>query len=423
MKNTIKRLIDRQPKLVLLAVAVVFLLAFMAYFFILNKASLTVKVTPVDAKVTLNNAPLTITKGEANIKTTPGIYTLTVEANNYVPYHEKLTLKKSRAVTRQLDLKVLPSTGLLETNITQFMPYDGESVGYLGNSGATLYTATAELTSEGFISGYSRKPMTPDALAGVSGITFSPDRQLALMHKGSDLYLYDFNRYDIIHQEMRLIGQNIGDAVWSPDQSRIIYYQESDNSSGLFMADPLNSSPTRLVTLTDVDNPELVWSKSGDYLLIIPHNSDSNKNKLYRLDIYLKELTALTDSGGVIGAKFINDDKNIIYFVADTEANNPIKSTAWIMDQNGASKTNLNVRSTPGGVYKIDENKLIFLTYANGRQRVIKVDLEARTMAEIFFTRSSDFEVKNLFYSTKDGILYLESNNNLYAVKYQDDRY
>ncbi len=414
--------LSRRNRIYLLATAGLVVLALIIYFVFLNKATITLEIVPKNAVFTLNNAPQPVNNsGIAKINVKPGDYTLRVEANKFVPYQQKLTLKTGSRFSQKVSLKSIPGPILLQDGTTLVQKYGDNQISYLGNENKTLYTVSAVADSSGATTLGSKKAITPPVFSGVDRVAYSPDRALAIIKIGSDAYLYDFNRYDILHQDMKKIGTDIGEVVWAPDQNRIAYYYApASGERSLIFADPLNQNPQRVLSLANINNPSLNWSKDGSTILMVPHNSQPDDNKVYVFDVYLKQLKNVTDFGGVISVKYTEDGKHIVYFVADDGAKNP---AAWVMDASGENKRSLEIGVDPNQSFVEDKGNIIFVTTINDQQRIMLYDLNTSGIKEIYFTPPKETVYKGLFLSSDHKIVYLATNTGLYAVRYEDSEY
>lgn len=414
----------------------VIIFALLIYFVFLNKATLTVEVQPKNAQVTLNNAKQAVNNsGVAKTRLVPGKYTLKIEANGFVPYKATLALKGGTSTSKKISLKTLPNVVALEDN-TSLPQFINDQAFYLGDNHQAIFELAAGLNDKNIPSEVAKKPITPDVFSNIDDIIFSPDQQLAIIKQGTDASLYDFNKYDIIHQDMKPFGTSIGSIVWAPDQSRLAYYYAPPATTGtggqapssgersLIFSDVLNASPQRVADLTGFNNPILHWSKNGDNILIIPRNTDSSTNKVYLFDVYARELKSITDFGDVLDARFVENDQKIIYFTSSNDPKSPIKSDVNLMSPDGKNKENLKVKAYPGQIFiQQNDNEVIFWTYTNGSYQPFWANLQSRDSAQIFFNKPKPFEPSGLYLSKDKKILYLFANTKIYATKYEDNSY
>lgn len=400
-------------------------IAVIIYFTILNKASVKIVVIPKNAQVLLNNKPEAVNNsGIAKFKKIPGKYTLRVEANGYVPYQKIITLKGGSSFSSEINLSAIPKLMSLRDNVTLTQKYEDNQITYLTNNRSTLSTSNATLNSDNQPEAIGQKDLTPAVFANIDSIKFAPDNQLALVQRGNDLFLYDFNRYDILHQEMRQLGSNIGDAIWSPDQSRIAYtYSPSSGERSLILSDVLNTNPQRVLALGDIENPILYWAPGGDQILIVPQNSDVSLNKIYLFNISTRELTALTDFGNVLDARFISDGQKIVYFTGSNDPEHPIKSDVSIMDTNGNNKTDLKIKAYPENSFITNDNSMLLLTYLSGEEKIAYFDASELKFYQVFFEKPANFKIQNLILSNDQKLLFVAGNNNLYVTNFVNNKY
>jgi len=394
------------------------------YFVFLDSCRLKIEVSPKNAQILLDNRPLTVNNsGISKTSVASGTYTLKVEANGYVSYKTEIKAEKGRSISKKVDLKKLPELTLLDEG-SYLANYFNDQILYLGDNRRSILSLTAELNDKNLVVSSAKKPLTPEALSNIDKIIFSPDHQLAILKTSHEASLYDFNRYDIIHQEIRKYSDYVGDIIWSPDQSRLAYYYAPPTGErSLIFANTLNENQQRVVDLTTMEDPILHWSKNSDKILIIPRNSDTATNQIYLLDVYTKALQSLTDFGGVLDAKFIQNDQQIVYFTSTNDPKSPIKSEVSVMDADGNNKKSLEIKSYPEQTYFQSDEKVIFTTYSSGQEKLINIDFKAQKTNTIYFKRPQNFKIQNVYLSNDSKMIFLVANNNLYGAEYTDDNY
>ena len=417
----------REQKKLILAILIVVsvtLTAILLYYLLLNKASISITVTPKDARVLVNNKDETVNaSGISKFDLSPGNYTLDVVAEGYVPYSTKLTLKGGNRIEKLIDLQSLPKLTVLDSSAGLMQKFDASQVAYLGVNHTTLISTQAIRSTNGDVVSTGQKPMTPNVFSNVDKVIFSPDRQLALIKIGTDVYLYDFNKYDIIHQDMKKIGSDIGDIVWSPDQTHLAYYYAPKTGErSLIISDILNQSPDRRLNLNDLDNPSLEWSPDGNQLLIVGHGDQDSQNRIFTYDVYLKTLRNLTD-GGILGAKYVSGGSKILYFVSNNDPKNPVKSEVWMMDNTGLNKKTTGIHAYPGSSYFQNDNQYIFTTIDDSGSHLVLADFKTQKISTIYFDQPKEFVLSNAQLSSDGKILYLDANGKLYATVLTTDQY
>lgn len=400
-------------------------LALVVYFVFFNTAVITLEVSPKDAVVTANNAPQTVNNsGVAKFSLRAGSYTLSVEANKFVPYQQKLSLKGGSRISQTIALHAIPDLTLLDASVALAQKYGDNLVSYLGDDKKTLYSISAVLDSSGKTALGPKNALTPPVFANVDKVIFSTDKALAIIKVGTDAYLYDFNRYDILHQDMKKISSDVGDVTWAPDRSRIAYYYAPPSGErSLIFADPLNQNPERVLTLTGIDNPSLAWSADGNQILVVPHGQKSADNKVYIFDVYLKQLKSLTDFGGVLGAQFSGDGSHIIYFVSTNDPKSTIKSAVSVMDRSGDNKRSLNINATPDQGFVQDKGSIIFITSIDDQPRVMLYNLNDASIKELFFNLPAKSIISGVFLSLDHKIVYVSTATGLFSARYADNQY
>jgi Tol biopolymer transport system component len=418
MRNKVKM------KFLLVAPIALLVFALTIYFVFLNKGTLSVKVLPKTASVLINNAPQTVNNsGIAKSRLIPGVYTLRITIDGYVPYYEQFRLRGGSITEKNIELKTVPKVSLLDQSAALLERYSDSQISYLGNNGQTINTLNGKLDENSQVVVDQQKAITGSSLWDIDDIAFSPDRQLAILKKESTAYLYDFNRYNIVGQDIQLYGENIGNVIWSPDQSRLAYFHApAAGEEFLVFADLLNESPKNILPLPNFVDPVLQWSKNGEQILIINQSDKSAENKVYLFDVYSRDLKTLTDFGGVLGGYFTDNDQKILYFTEQNDPKNPIKSVASVMKIDGSDKKSLEVNAYPEKVFIQNDREIVFLTYIAGRERLILVNTAEETIVELYFEPPEPFNIEKVILQEKN-FLYLLADSKLYGVKYQDNNY
>lgn len=338
---------------------------------LLNRSTLNVSFTPVEAVVTLDNAPLsTLPNGTARIITRPGNHTLKVEADGYVSQIENVKLRGGRSQSFKFQLVEIPKPIELSNSDLKDITIDAISSGdeansifFLGNGRLAIFKA--KFNADRSLQTVSQ--ITNPNLSGITDIFWSPKKDSIIYKKTDGVYYLDFQKFNFVSQQEVKIGDTaIGDIAWSPDDSKIAYYYApGTGEQSLVFAGRTNDNPIKVANLADlgITNPYLAWSPSSEWLAVIPRNTDTNSNKVYLFNAYTREMKAVSESGNVVKASFSLDSGKIIFATNLPDPQSPVASVLSIMNTDGTDLRSLDLRADIGKTIWLDNDNLAVATY------------------------------------------------------------
>jgi len=387
--------------IVLVAGAIVFVLFF-------YKGTIKFNPTPATARIDVNGVSQT---GANNIKLDAGIYVVKVSAPGYVSFVKTIQVKVARSVNLNIILKTLPKPEKIIDGTAKYLsPSQSlQELFYLGNNGRTIYRITNAETPE------LRKinPITPDVFSEITNLSLSPDQQLALYKKDAGTFLYDFNRYDLLHQELFNLGNEIGSIIWSPDNTKIAYYHQTPaGERTLIRANKDNTGQERIFNFKDTSivNPALDWSANGQKILVV-------KDNIYVFDVYTKTLKQITSNQKIVEAKFTPDSSTIIFNRVDDKGD----VTLCLSDIDGSNIRELSVKTTLNKITWFDQKNMLAtlpnLTNSGESDKLVKLNIENFQETEYQYDKSlGKIEIVNpVLLLKKDKIFFLNSNT-LYTL-------
>lgn len=325
---------------------------------VLSQSIITISALPKGATVLLDNAPVKLNR-QSSIKkiVSVGNHKIDIQAEGYIGISTSIRARRFLPSTFDYTLKPVSEAKVLGSGIFLDKASDSE-VYHLGDEGKTLYKSTFSLDSNKKIV-ESTRSITAPILSGIEEIIWSPNKDLALFRKGSAINIFDFKKYDFIHQTETAWGKDIGSIAWSPDGEKIayVYYPEQT----LIFTNPGATEQTRILNLADyaIENPLLRWSPDGSSLLIIPQSRNYDTNKIYLLSRYNLSLKSLTDSGDQVDAVFSPDSQKILYFSYSEDPAKNVNSIISVMSKDGENKKSLDIRVSPPKAAWIDSTTLI----------------------------------------------------------------
>ena len=416
MQNHIQKL--NQIKYLLLSVVIAALLGLIWF---LNQSFVTVTISPVTAKLTIDNAPLLVSrKGVGKVTLMPGKHTVKVEAENFLSINQDVSLKRGQKVSLKYTLKEKPEIVSIEPGAKHLsIGKDSNEIFYLNSSGTTLYRAGLTLDENNKINTV-KNPITAERLSGINQIIWSPNKELAIFKKNNGAYLFDFKKYDFVNQTENLWSSDVGDIAWAPDNSKIAYFYAPSGEKSLIFANAANTEKTRVANLADfnIDNPYLAWSPDSRYLVVIPRNKNYDDNKIYLYDTYSGTLKAISEIGDQISAKFSPDSGKIIYSSYSKGTGNTDPYIISVMNKDGSLQKNLDIRTNTDNVVWIDNTNILAAEYSRSESNAnfLSRDLTKDTGQETVQSVNSKI-VNEVLLASDNAIALYENADGVFGFK------
>lgn len=397
---------------------VIFIAAAIYFLFFLH-AKVSVEVVPTSAVVTLDNKPATLTSGSASFVTKLGSHTLRVEADNYVGYKEEINLSRGRNFSKSITLTKAPTPVKIAEN-AQYVAISGDNVFYFNPTDRLFYLSKINYDAEGQAKITSTQSITSKPLDAFDKIIWSPTRELVAIKRGGNISILDFKKYDFVHQNEVLFGNNIGDIVWSPDNSRLAYYfAPPGGEKSLIFSDANNQNITRAVNLAGagIENPFLAFSPSSEYITIVPRNQNFDQNKIYLLNVYTRTITPSNSAGNQKEAVFSADSKKIIYSTYSDNQQNPVRQILSVMNLDSSNNKPLGIaaRATDARLWQNPDQ--IFLPVNSTRSKMMVVDLNNGHTSEFYFSGQRDSDISEVALNDQKNAAIFVSKGVLYFVK------
>lgn len=367
--------------------------AWTLYWYYLRSPQLSLTLSPAQAVVKVDSA-----SGHAKQSISVGSHTIEVSADGFVPYKKTVTLDRTQVLNLSVLLKPIPTPLILSNNVEDHPSFVHRTeVFFLGNGGKTLYRtlSTAGQTN------LHIDPMTPDTLSDINKVVWKPDGSVAMLKRSDGVYLYDFMRYDLLHQTNTLWGTNIDDMVWDPSGNQLAYtYYGANNEQSLKFADIQNKNVSIVANLAkeNIDHPTLSWSPDGQAILLISNSAQKKTNYLYSMDVVTKKITQVTDTGEVSGAKWSPDSKHIAYIAPGHNQSGANVALVWVAEADGSGITPLNAAASDSTkvTWNNDSASLVVAeTVAGANDQLVKIALSG-TMTPYAYTTSEAFHPQNL---------------------------
>ena len=376
------------------------------YYYFFYNATLTITSQPDSATIDVSGNSAV---GSYTAKLKPGTYSIKVELTDYVPYEQSITLQPSKKINLNIDLKALPTPVKLVDYPATFYTttQDEKSLLYLSNNSSTIYKIDGVLKDAKGIP----FPVTPKRFNDVKNILWSPTKILALINQSDKWYLYDFNRYDILNQEIYEWPTEIKSIVWSNDGEKVVYLYQDGNEKTLRRANKDNSSPERIYNLKDVNinNPKMIYSPDSKKILIMD-------TSLYMFDVYTKTLTQLKQFEQITNAMFSPNSDTIVY---DKDGK------LYSVDLEGNNKKDLSIATTINKTTWLDSTKLLYFTPTANEQNshLFSLDLSNNTTTEYIYNLNTPVDVTNPIVSVDTSRIFYNQGTDLYSLKLVEKNY
>lgn len=392
-------------KKILLSLAVILIAASAIFFLFFYNAKLIVNPQPSAARIELDGLEIPVA---AKIKTKPGGHNLKITQSGYLDYQKDVKLGIAKTITLNITLRPVPQPEKLIKDKVDFVAIskDKNSLFYLFSGGKTLYKMDyPEDSAKRQIAA-----ITPDALSDINKIIWSPDRLLAIFKIKGETAMYDFKRYDLLHQEIHGWGKDIGNLVWTPDGERIYYYYApASGEKSLIKSDKTHTETERVHDLRSygIENPLMDISADGKKIMLV-------SNGIYLFDTYTKDINALLVQQNVENAAFSPDGLKIVYTVG---------GELFIMDVSGENKDALGIKTAIAKTTWLDNNNLIVAEEQSAGDHFWKIDLTKNSKQGYQYQTIGSVDNNSLFITSDGKNIFFASSNNLYILKLDSGEY
>jgi hypothetical protein len=375
----------------LLLVLLAFIVAgyvFWRYFYLGN---ITLDPRPSNATISVNGKPV----ADRTLRLPSGTYTITVSAPGYRSQEFKTKIGIGSQLNKRVTLAVLPQPVLLLSAPINSINPDSEKENLYFEHQNVLYRYNL---SQPTLSPVALTPPLKDTVS----VNWSPDFQLALItKKDGEVQLYDFNRYDLLHQSYRQLDSGIQTTLWTKEGDGFFYeYLLPKSEHSLIKVDRGGRNPVRLADLTNLfANPDLkpltklVWQQATSTQLILSQKDTKQPADILLFNAHERTIQKVTDSTAAYGPVISPSGSQIAYL------DNGELVTAQL---DGKNKRNLVLRPQLGTYSFLDDKQLVVL-----RPNMV-------TVINVTDGTSKDYEV----YAPSDSIDYLAIDPNSKTLYY-----
>ncbi len=369
-------------------IAAVGIVVFFLFFW---RAHITITAVPADAQVSAGGQAAT---GSLAVVLKPGTYDLSVERQDFIPYHARLTFRVNERRTVPVTLRALPEPRQLSDKIVQFMALDAERT-------SLLFLAPGERTAYRLFLKDLANPtvdeITPAALEGITDLVWSPNRQLAFVKLGDATKQYDFKRYDLVNQETHDWPEGVGSIDWRPDGEKVAYdYEPAGGERTIIRATKDNGDQERIFNLvgTNVSRPTVAWSPDAKYLSL-------TTTQLYLLDAFTKTLKTIDAAGAVKRSLWLPTSTGLIVQGADDQLS--------LVTLDG-QVTKLGVTGSIGQVVPFaDGTAAVYTRERNSKTELYRLDFATQALTPYLFKAQAPLAPTNLVLSKDEQTLFFVS--------------
>lgn len=384
---------------------------------LLSRSFVTIEISPRTASFWLDGTEQKVIAGEVKVNTSIGDHLVRVEADGYVGQNATYNFGRGFSKKIIIALSELQTPTSISNDSTLLSKGTNFNDGYyLANN--TLYRLKVGLDDNSNVSVLENQAITENKITDVKSIIWSPTKELALLRHSNSVTLFDFMKYDFIHQtESAWGGSDIGSITWSPDNSRIAYYYApSSGERSLIFANITNTEIERVYNFknSDIENPILHWSPDSKWLLIIPQNSDATKNNIYLFNSYNRTIKTLTDDGYKTDASFSPDNNTILY------ASNygSTKAEIYKMDKNGDNKIDLGFQNDFGAIAWTSDSANLIVASEDNNSSIYEYNIETKNQ-QGFVVNNLGTKISTVSITDDGKILIYQAGGRIYALGVQ----
>jgi hypothetical protein len=379
-----------QITLVLVSIVVVVLI------FLYYNTSITVITEPANAKISINGQEL-LSGEKLSIK--PGDYILRIRMDEYVDYDSIVNIGLGEKEIVNVSLRKEPIPEKIISSPGKFLTTSADKRSLYFLSGKTMYIA-----ENIFLDAPKIEAISPEFFENVTDIIWSPDRSLAIIKQNQQSSLYNFKRYDLLHQEiMPYRDDGIKNVVWSSDSKHIMYYYEPNpNERTLIKATPANKDKEVAYNFlnTDIRSPKISWSNDQRNVLLVSNNA------LYLIDLLLNDLKLISHDKIVSESRFTSQGDIIMI----------AKDGTYIVDRNGQLLAELDFHTNLQRITFVDDDNVLIAQREDNRYKFYIYNLITSEKKELVYNHKYTINPIDQVITADGKRLYFESNNYIYKM-------
>ncbi len=376
----------------------------LVFYFFFYDARLTIVPTPSNADVFINDQAVT---SAVPIKLKPGTYHITVKTTGYLSSKATVKLSISDIKTLPMTLRQIPSPQPVVGSV-QFpaMTPDQRGIVYLGLQGKQFFRVETTVGADGRP---RIQPISEARFSNLSNVVWSPDRGLAIIQTtDGKTQLFDFQRYDFVHQEQRDIQNDLRSVAWNPNpniQQIVAFESAPAGDRSLMRWDVANSQFERLADLRpfQLTNPLLSWSPDGKWIALV-------QNGVFLYNTATREVHQVPGTEGVLAANWSPNSK-VLLVELDT-------SLALVDPNQTASGGRLGLRTPVGKTTWTNDGTGIVaaLATANGLDELELIDATTAMRKAYKYQSTGTINMGTLMLTKDSSQVWFASQGTLYSL-------
>jgi len=401
-------------------------LAILGAIWYFTRSFVTIKVFPTEATIRIDDKVFKTQNGIIKTVLEPGTHDIIVEAQDRIGTSKKVDFSRGSNKNVSISLTEMPQPIQISSDAKMTSHgNDFNSFYYLGENGHTLFRVKLGLDDKDqTIKTIEHRSITDTKLGNNKEITWSPKGELALFRKNNnDINLFDFAKYDFVHQTETFWGKNIGSVAWAPDNSEIAYYYNpGTGEESLILANIANNNITRVADLGayNIKDPILHWSPDSEWLLVIPRSNDYPSNKIYLFNAYSRSIREFMAEGAQLDAVFSPDSNKILFSTYHKDPANPVAGTLSVMDRDNNNLRSLNLRADlHKTVWSKDSKHIVVAAYdqESNHDEIFRFNTETGEKDGFVLRNLGDITINNLVLSDDEKMVIYETKDGVFAVK------
>jgi hypothetical protein len=337
----------------IIVIVVIILILGIVYVIFLAKPSLQLKLQPSSAQIIIDQR---IIQGNST-RLVVGEHSVRITAKDYIPYEKEINIKGFKKNLLAVDLRPMPTPQSIEGANQTNLSLDKDALLVLAADGLQIN----RINPQEIDPQKKKTALTPNNLPSIQKVIWQPKQELAIFKKDNHTWLYDFKRYDLLHQEIFAWQDNLGQVIWSPDSEKVIYYfaDQASGEKSLIMAEKNNANQQRIVDLrpTETDDPYIDWSPDQKKVLVTAAKGPSKFGQVYELDLYSKDLKQITQSKNIHQAQYSPDGQYLLISYEPAESKGTIN--LGLLNPTSGEITNLKTEAQLENSVWVDTQTLL----------------------------------------------------------------
>lgn len=373
------------------------------YAVLYYNTSLSVKAEPQGSSISIDQK--TVSSGE-KLSIKPGSHEISITRDDYIPYRKLTNVGFGDQEIVNITLRPLPIPEKIVTKQARFpiASLDGKSIYYLSEK--TMYAIEGINTET-----LKFEAISPDFFEDVTDVVWAPNQELAIIKQSAKTSLYNFQRYDLLRQEITPFDdEGIKDTVWSSDSKNIMYYYEPGTGERtLVKATPSNTDKEIVYNFkdTDIKNPKIDWSPNMEDVLIVANS------KIYLLNLYTNSMSVISGEEKVLEGRFTPD--NNILMIA--------QSGDYIVDKITKAKQQLDLNTNLQRITFVDAKNMVLSEKLDNKYNFYTYNIPINDKKELYYNKKVSVNPIDNILTSNEKYLYFESNKFLYKMSVDTGEY